>query len=205
MITAQHRSKVTLAPFQAWLRGEGTAPSTIRVYVSQLRGVFPTSQEGGRLLADPDQLQQAISQQDELLTSAGRRVFRAAVRAFVRFLNTHGHSLALPEFHDHRREREHPIVPALEMIVHDGSLPLKRIPFIRWGNVKAGERGRVRVFDQEWNRMYEVPFDALRQINVWANGAGEARLTHDHPLIPREPLSRSPMPAGMLKRLAYRL
>jgi hypothetical protein len=106
---------------------------------------------------------------------------------------------------DHRRAGEHPIIPALEMIAQDGSLPLKRIPFIRWGNVKGGERGRVYVFDQGWNRMYEVPLDALRQINTWAKGAGENQLTHDHPLVPREPLSRSPMPAGMLKRLAYRL
>jgi len=173
--------------------------------MSRLRGVFPTPQEGERLLADSEQLQQAILQQDELLTCASRQAFRAAIRAFSRFLTANGRPMALPEFQDHRRDREHPLIPALEMVAQDGSLPLKRIPFIRWGNVKAGERGRVRVFDQGWNRMYEVPFDILRQINTWAKGEGEGQLTHDHPLIPKEPLSRSPMPASMLKRLAYRL
>jgi hypothetical protein len=111
--------------------------------------------------------------------------------------------LTLPEFQDHRREREHPLIPALEAIARDGNLPLKRIPFLRWGNVKGAERGFLYVFDQGWNRMYEVPRAIVIQIMDWAKGEGQ--LTHDHPLVPKEPLSRSPMPAGMLKRLAYRL
>ncbi len=207
MIATGQRSKVTLAPFQEWLKREGTAPNTIRVYVSHLRGVFHTPQEGDRLLSDPARLQQAILQQDELFTAAGRRVFRPALRAFARFLLANGRPLAIPEFRDHRRECEHPLIPALEEIARDGSLPLKRIPFLRWENVRGSERGRIDVFDQGWNRMYEAPIDALRQINRWADmeGKGESRLTRGHPLIPREPLSRSPMPAGMLKRLAYRL
>jgi hypothetical protein len=199
-----------LTAFKTWLEAQGRATTTITNYASLIRGVLRSPEEATRLLDDPELAREAFAWADAELPRGSRHVLRAAARALDAFLKAHGKAGFDPAFHGGAPKidpfENHPLTPLLRQLTEDSepTLPLHRIPNLKWKHVQKHWNGGYGVLDPVWGRMYRVPHALLIEINKWVMGGNPKhdKEVQELPFIPREPLSKFPMPSAMLRKLS---
>ena len=199
--------------FQAWAKARGLSDSTVRAYIAFLRGFLRNPERVGHLLFIPGELEKEALAHEASLLDGSRRMFRSALRAFLRFAGEKESidpaQLAIA-FPDRRAARwkgavDSPVVPILrQMAPHLGPFfGPKALERLKWHNVTKGtdptsgvESGVISdpsSFVKAW-----IPIAIMRTLALWAGG-GRAP-AKDLPLIPSEPLSSMPMSAARIRR-----
>jgi integrase family protein with SAM-like domain len=193
------------------LRDQGRALTTAATYTNVLKGFFRDPENANALLADPDRLASYAITFDAELRPTSKAVFRSALRAFMKWANQKGLPVTAPVFPDGRhvrwekeRDAENAVVAPLAPLLRaleDCRVPFKRVPLIRWRDVTGGAMGMpCHVEDVAASTVYLVPKPTILALGMWAGGgkAPEKSL----PMVPSEPLGKSPMQTKRLMRIA---
>lgn len=214
-------TKLPLLDFQRWLIDDRhLAATTTGGYIAILRAFLRDPVNAKALTADAEKLsEEALLFDATHLRPNSKRVFRAAIRAFARFLEIRTgldfSSERLFRFPDGRRKEkpdphgrmeEEPLAPdplspllgPLLRKLEKARIPWNHVPLIRWRDVRGGIEFAF-VEDKLAEVTYQIPIGVIREIGLWA-GKGE-KPALDLPLIPHEPGSFSPMSKSRLIRI----
>jgi hypothetical protein len=205
----------SLARFDAWLTSRGRSASTAKVYRSLVRGFLRRAERMQVLLSSLDSLRSEALAHESTLSSNSRSMFRSALRAFLAFV-TEERGLPPSEltiaFPDRRQARAlgisaHPMAPFLREFFSAPRLPMKWSERLHWGDVRAvrddrtgAPTGIARIEFRPAHIQFDIPLVLAQQMSLWAGGGKPAAA--ELPFIPSEPLSKLPMPAARIKRLA---